>query len=85
MIDGAPGYSILRGLATTLSLLQCKTVCQYLALTPIPLRFVAISEEPAQEPMPAIEPARVGILQPFHSGHQVGVRRLQHQMVVIAH
>jgi len=47
--------------------------------------FVAVAKEPPPEPMPDIEAARIGVLQPFHSGYKVRLRGLEEQMVMVAH
>ena len=48
-------------------------------------RFVTITEEPAPKPMPAIVAAGISILQPLHSGDQIGFRRFQHEVIMICH
>ena len=48
-------------------------------------RFIPVAKHPAPRPTPHIKPPRIGVLQPFHPLHQVCLRRLDAQMVVIAH
>ena len=47
--------------------------------------LVTIAEKPPPQPMPAIMPPSISVLQPSHSPHQVGFGRFHHQMIVIAH
>ena len=49
------------------------------------LRLVAASEKVSPLPVPTIETLRVGSQHPAHSGHEVRLRRLQHQMKMVAH
>src|ERR1043166_7073959 len=49
------------------------------------LSFVPAAENVADELVAMVEPNSIGALQPGHSRHQIGVRGLQHQVVVIAH
>jgi len=39
----------------------------------------------AAAPVPMVEPVGIGAQQPAHALHQVGVRRLHHQMKMISH
>jgi hypothetical protein len=45
--------------------------------------LVPVAEEPAPRAMPAIEAPGIHVLQPFHTGDQVGLGRFQKQVVVI--
>ena len=47
--------------------------------------FVATREHMAVQLMTAIEPCGVGAEKPFHAGHEVGLRRLDHEMKMIRH
>ena len=49
------------------------------------LRLVPPAEHMAEEFVPVVEPDGVGALQPGHAGHQIGIGRFQHQMIMIAH
>ena len=49
------------------------------------LRSVPPAEPMAEEFVPVIEPNGVRVLQPSHAGDQIGVRRFQHQMIMVAH
>ena len=48
-------------------------------------RLVASSEEMAPQPMSGVDPPCIGVLQPALSLCEVGFRRLQQQMIVVAH
>src|SRR6266542_279384 len=48
-------------------------------------RLVAAAEQMPEELVPAIEPAGVSDQKPFHARHQIGLRRLNHQMKMIWH
>ena len=43
------------------------------------------AEQMAEQPVPAVEPARVGPQKPFHPRNQIGLGRLHHQVEVIVH
>ena len=47
--------------------------------------FVAALEQMPKDPVPAVITLRVGSLQPFHPGHEVGFRRLDQKVIVISH
>ena len=48
-------------------------------------RLVALREQVAEEFVPPVEATRVSAQQPFHPGHQIGLRRLDHPMKMIRH
>src|SRR5579863_8196173 len=48
-------------------------------------RLVTAAEKVPKLLVPSIMPSRVGAQQPFHAGHQVGLRRFHHQMKIIVH
>ena len=48
-------------------------------------RLVAPGEQVAEELVPPVEATRVSAQQPFHSGDQIGLRRLDDQMKMIRH
>ena len=48
-------------------------------------RLVAPTEQVAEELVPPVEATRVSAQQPFHSGDQIGLRRLDDQMEMIRH
>ena len=47
--------------------------------------LVASAQEMAEEFVPPVEAAAVGAQKPFHAGHQIGQRGVEHQMKMIVH
>src|SRR5882757_3813826 len=59
---------------------------QIAGLSPVnQLRLVAAAEEVAPVPVPPVKSLCVGAQQPFHSCCKVELRRLDHQMKMLAH
>jgi hypothetical protein len=48
-------------------------------------RFVSSTKKMPPQPMPRIDPPRVGILKPPHTRREIRLRSFQEQMVVITH
>src|SRR5215204_3077663 len=48
-------------------------------------RFVTSAEEMPGELMPPIEATRIRAQEPFHSRHEIGLRRFHHEMKVVGH
>ena len=49
------------------------------------LRLIPTAQDMAGEFVPVIEPEGVGALQPGHADDQIGLRRFQNQVIVVAH
>src|SRR5438105_14799073 len=47
--------------------------------------FVTIPKETSPKLVPSIVAPGIAVLEPLHSGHQIGFRRFQHEMVMVAH
>src|SRR6266403_3220933 len=45
--------------------------------------LLAVPEKPPPKPMTIVKPARVSVLEPFHSGHEIAFRCFDHQMVMV--
>src|SRR6266480_773907 len=48
-------------------------------------RLITIPKKPTPCSVARVEPARIAVLQPLHPRHQIGFRRLNKNMIMIAH